>query len=122
METEKKLIDEKFKFKLKTYLKFLIIEPWVTKFQMPNLRTINFIVLFLSAFFRWRIALFITIFLAIIFHMIGELKSGTPINWYRNYHYKKLRENGEKEIKEEAENSEELKDDKENNLDTANVS
>lgn len=97
MENEKKLIDEKFKFKLKTYIKYLFIEPWVSQFQMPNLRTVNWVLIILGLWFRWKIVILITIPLAILFHMYGEWKSGAHINWYRNYHYKKLRENEEKE-------------------------
>ena len=82
-----------FKFKLKTYLKYLVLEPIFGKFEMPNLRTINFILMFFSLLLRWRLGLLITIPLAIIFHMIREWKSGKAINWYRNYYYKKLRQN-----------------------------
>lgn len=118
------------KFRIRCYLYYLAIEPWVSKFQVPNIRTLNLIVLVLAAFFKWRIILFITIFLAIVFHMIGELKSGKAIHWYRNYHYKKLRENNKelekgKQVFDEVVSNQikELnEDDKETNINTNNVS
>jgi len=85
----------KFKFKLKTYLKYLVLEPVFGRFELPNFRTINWAVMIFSLIIRWRLGLLITIPLAFIFYMLGEWKSGKAINWYRNYHYKRLREKGE---------------------------
>ena len=93
METEeqKKLFDEKFKFKFKTYLKYLFLEPVFGKFKMPNLRTISWVFIIISSFLRNFFLIFISVGIGLILHMYKEWKSGEAIRWYRNYHYKKIR-------------------------------
>lgn len=94
------------KFKLKTYIYYLFVEPWTEKVSLPNFRTISLILLYFSLFYKLKILLLISIVALVIFHAINEYKSGKYIYWYRQRKYgaqrealKKIRE--EKKIKKQ---------------------
>jgi hypothetical protein len=76
------------KFKLKTYLLYLILEPWSERVTLPNFSTIVWILILLSIIFKVVILLWISIIFGIIFSVIKEWKSGKFIYWYRMKKYK----------------------------------
>lgn len=85
-------MEPKTKFKLKAFFYYLIVEPWTEKVQMPNLRTIIWISIFFSFFFKLKVLLFGSLFLGVIFHLISEFKSGRFIYWYRQRKFREQRE------------------------------
>ena len=91
------------KFKLKTYIYYLIVEPWTDKVSLPNFRTISLILLCISLFYRLGGLLLFSVIALIIFHMINEYRSGKFIYWYRNRKFKEQRE-ALRKVKEERRN------------------
>lgn len=85
-------MDPKTKFKLKVYLKYLILEPWTEKFSLPNLKTTIWILIIIAFFLRLKILLIITILLGLIVYLIREYKSGKFIYWYKKRKYKQKEE------------------------------
>lgn len=71
------------KFKLTTFLKYLLLEPWTEKFTLPNPNTICWALILLSLMFRNIIMLWISIILGLFFYFYREYKSGKYISWYR---------------------------------------
>lgn len=93
------------KFKIKTYLYYLIIEPWTNKAYLPNLQTINWVLILIAAFLRNRLMLIVFIVLGIFFYLMNEFKSGKYIYWYRQRKFGEQRE-ALKKIKLERRNNE----------------
>ncbi len=91
------------KFKLKTYIHYLLVEPWTDKVSLPNFRTIVLIILCFSLIYKWRELLLISVISLVFLHMINEYRSGKFIYWYRQRKYKEQRE-ALKKIKEERRN------------------
>ena len=83
------ILEPKEKFKLKTYIKYLLVEPWVNPFR-PNLRTVVWILIFVSLFFRWNVVLLISLIVGVILYLKSEYKSGKYIYWLRQRDYKKI--------------------------------
>ncbi len=79
-------------FKLKTFLIYILIEPWTTKFSIPNLRTLSWIFIIISLILEKPLWLWISIIFGILIHGIYEYKSGKFIYWYRQ---RKFRERNE---------------------------
>ena len=84
-------MNDKFKFKLKVYLKYLILEPWTRKAKIPNLKTISWAFILTALLFRNFPLLLYSILLGIGIHLYTEWKSGSAMHWYRNNYYKKIR-------------------------------
>ena len=93
-------MDEKEKFRIKTYLKYLLISPWQTKVNMPNFRTAIWILIIISFVFRLRLILFITLGIAVIQYLWCEYKSGKHIHWYRMRMYREQKD-ALKKVREE---------------------
>jgi len=91
------------KFKLRTYIYYLLVEPWTEKVSLPNFRTIALVLLCFSLFYRLRVLLLISVISLIVFHMVNEYKSGKYIYWYRQRKYGEQRE-ALRKIKEERRN------------------
>lgn len=89
-----------YKFRMKTYLYYLIVEPWTTKFHLPNLRTLTWIFIVISFLLKKPILLFISIGLGVVLHAVNEYKSGKHIYWYKQRKYKE-RDEALKKIREE---------------------
>ena len=102
------------KFKLKTFLIYILLEPWTTKVSIPNLRTLPWIFIIISLILEKPLLLWISIIFGILIHGIYEYKSGKFIYWYRQ---RKFRERNEalKKLREERKKREEKgKEGKEN--------
>ena len=93
-------MDAKNKFRLRTFLYYLMVEPWSEKVSLPNFRTLNIILLCLSLLYKWKWVMFISLFLTVLFHLISEYKSGKHIHWYRERKYPEQRK-ALKEVREE---------------------
>ena len=96
-------MDPQYKFKLKTYLYYLFIEPWTDKISLPNFRTLAWVLILVAVFFRLRILLLFSIVFGVLIHLILEFKSGKYIYWYRQRKFKEQRE-ALKKVKEERRN------------------
>ena len=96
-------MDPKNKFKFKTYLIYLFLEPWTTKFHLPNLRTFVWVLIVISFLLKKPVLLFISIGVGILLYAINEYKSGKYIYWYRQRKYGEQRE-ALRKIKEERRN------------------
>ncbi len=79
-------------FRIKTYLKYLVLSPFTEKYSLPNTRTILWIAIFLSLLFRWVSALFIFLIMQAILYLFYEYRSGKAIYWYRQRTFKEQRE------------------------------
>ena len=113
-------MDPKNKFKLKTFLYYLVLEPWTEQVTLPNFRTLNTIFLCISLFLRWKIGVLIGIILLVALQLVDEYKKGDYINWYRFRKYgnfkealKKVREEKKKNKLVQQETDVELKEEKE---------
>lgn len=98
------------KFKLKTYLQYLLIEPWTTKFSLPNFRTMTWILIVVALVFRLEALLIISIIVGAIFYLVYEFKSGKYIYWYRQRKYGNYKETLKKVRAERRENEKEEKE------------
>jgi len=96
-------VDSKTKFKVKTFLYYLVVEPWTEKVSLPNFRSVFWILILISLFFRLGTLLLVSIILGLISHLVYEFKSGKFIYWYRQRKFKEQRE-ALKKIKEERKN------------------
>ena len=96
-------MESKTKFKIKTFLYYLAVEPWTEKMPLPNFRSVFWILILIALFFRLGTLLLISIILGLVSHLVYEFRSGKFIYWYRQ---RKFREQKEalKKIKEEKEN------------------
>jgi len=106
-------MDHSRKFKIKTFLYYLIIEPWTEKVSLPNLRTLSWILILIALFFRLGVLLLVSISIGIIAHLIQEFRSGKYIYWYRQRKFREQREalkkvREERKMKEEKENEREM--------------
>lgn len=95
-------MEPKIKFNLKTFLKYLVIEPWTERF-IPNMQSIIWILIFLFFFLRKPVLLLISIILGLIIHGIKEYKSGKHTKWYRDRKFGEHRE-AIKKIRKERKN------------------
>ena len=91
------------KFKLKTYIYYLVMEPWTENVSLPNLRTIIWVLITIALIFRWRILFFILIPIGVILYLMNEYKSGRFIYWYRQRKYGEQRK-ALKEVRENKKN------------------
>ena len=96
-------MDSKTKFKVKTFLYYLVVEPWTEKVSLPNFRSVFWILILISLFLRLGTLLLVSIILGLISHLVYEFKSGKFIYWYRQRKFKEQRE-ALKKIKEERKN------------------
>ncbi len=96
-------MEPKTKFKLRTFLYYLVVEPWTEKISLPNFRSVSWVLIFIAVFFRFRYLLLISIILGLTFHLISEFRSGKYVYWYRNRKFKEQKE-ALKKIREEREN------------------
>lgn len=71
------------KFKIVTFLKYLIIEPWVTKFSLPNITTISWIFVLVAILIRNINLIWISIIFGVAIYLFKQYKSGAHICWYR---------------------------------------
>ncbi len=76
------------KFKLKTYLYYLLVEPWSEDFSLPNLRTLVWVLVPIVYFFELKIPLLILIIVGLILYFRHEYMSGKFVYWYRQRKYK----------------------------------
>lgn len=95
-------MDEKIKFRLKTFFYYLVMEPWTEKFSFPNLGTIFWIMILIFLALRKPLLLWISIIIEILLYGIKEYKSGKYIHWYRQKRNEKLKKE-KKEIPEAEE-------------------
>jgi hypothetical protein len=72
------------KFRLKTFLYYILLEPWTEKLTLPNFRTLNTVLLCISLLYKWRVGILISIGLLVVLQLIDEWKKGDYIYWYRN--------------------------------------
>lgn len=93
-------MEEKTKFKIRTFLYYLLAEPWTEKISLPNFSSLVWISILISAMSKNVILLWISIFIGIIFYMIKEYKSGKFIHWYRIYKKQKISKEKEENLKE----------------------
>ena len=77
-------------FKLRTFLYYLVIEPWTEKVSLPNLRSVVWVLIIVSSIFRMKYLLLISLFLGVLLHLFYEYRSGKFIYWYRKYKRKKF--------------------------------
>lgn len=82
-------MDNLTKFKIKTFLYYLIIEPWTEKVSLPNFRFLIWILIIIASLFRLTYILLISVIIGVILHLVYEYKSGKFIYWYRQYQRKK---------------------------------
>ncbi len=98
-ETKDEYKKEKFKFKLKVFLIYLL--EWnFTEKTFPNLNTISLIALFVSLLIRNLTFTWISLGVWIICYGIKEWKSGEFVYWYKQRKYKKRNE-ALKKVREE---------------------
>lgn len=95
-------MDEALKFKLKTFVYYLLIEPWTEKVAGPSLKTASWILVFAGWAFRLSWIFFSGIILLAIVYVIKEYKSGKFIYWYRQRLYKKTKDEKKKMSKMQA--------------------
>lgn len=79
------------KFKIKTYLYYLVIEPWVTKISLPNFQTVSMFLLFFSILYRAQPWMFIFFTSTVLLYFINEFKSGKYVYWYRQRQFKRAK-------------------------------
>lgn len=99
-------MEPQYKFKLKTYIYYLFIEPWTDKISFPNFRTLAWVFILIAVFFRLRELLIISIVFGVLVYLIQEFKSGRHIYWYRQRKFKEQRE-ALKKVREERRNKQE---------------
>lgn len=100
-------MEEQFKFKIRTFLYYLLVEPFTEKITLPNPSTICWISIFLSLIFKIFWLLWISIILGVFFYIYKEFKSGEYIHWYRERKMKSfndIKKKLKKEKKEKIEN------------------
>ncbi len=85
-------MEEKEKFKLKVYLKYLILSPWKESVSIPNFSTITWVLIIISLLLKSKALLFVSVCLGVIFYLIKEYKSGIAMHWYRMRSYKEQKE------------------------------
>ena len=76
-------------FKAKTFLYYLIVEPWTEKVSLPNFRSLLWALILMASIYRLTYLLFISLGIGIVLHLVYEYKSGKFIYWYRKYQKKK---------------------------------
>ena len=96
-------MESKTKFKVKTFLYYLVVEPWTEKVSLPNFKSVFWILILIALLFRLETLLLISIILSLVYHLVYEFRSGKFIYWYRQKKFKEQRE-ALKKIKEEKEN------------------
>jgi hypothetical protein len=77
-----------FLFKIREYFKYILIEPWVTNFTFPNIKSLSMVFIFISLFSRNFILIWISFFTALIIHMANEFKTGRFIYLNRQRKFK----------------------------------
>jgi len=96
-------MDPKTKFKIKTFLYYLVVEPWTEKVSLPNFRSVFWILILIALLFRLETLLLISIILSLVSHLVYEFRSGKFIYWYRQRKFKEQKEALKKD-REEGEN------------------
>jgi len=81
-------MEEKQKFRIKTYLKFLVISPWTEKITLPNFTTLTWVFIVVSIIIKSRLILIISVCLGIFINLVREYKSGVHIHWLRKRRWK----------------------------------
>ena len=94
------------KFSIKTYIYYLIMEPWITKFHLPNFRTLVWVFIVISFLLKKPLLLFISIGIGVVLHIINEYKSGKHIYWYKQRKYRE-RDEALKKVRDERKRKEE---------------
>ena len=93
-------MDKEKAFRLKTYVKYILITPWTSNVSLPNSRTILWIAIFVSLLFRWGSSLIVFLIIQLILYLYHEYKSGIAVYWYRQKKYKESKE-ALKKVREE---------------------
>lgn len=83
-------MDNQSRFKLKTFLYYIVIEPWTEKVSLPNFRTLIWVLIIAASIFKLKYLLFISLILGVVLHLVYEYKSGKFIYWYKKYKRKKF--------------------------------
>lgn len=84
-------MEEGTKFRIRTFLYYLVVEPFTEKVSLPNFSSIIWILILISVILKIPILLFISIIAGVIFYGIKEYKSGKFIYWYKMKKYKKYK-------------------------------
>lgn len=82
------MITPEKRFKLKTFIYYLLVEPWTEKITMPNTRTAAWIVIFLGLFLKIKLLLLLGLTSGLLSYLFYEYKNGKYIYWYRNRKFK----------------------------------
>jgi hypothetical protein len=80
------------KFKIKTFLQYLIFEPLNSKNSLPNFKTISWIMIFVSVLLKNIYLQISFVIIGFLIYLITEYKSGNYIGWYRMKKYKNFKE------------------------------
>ena len=104
-------MEQQTKFKFKTFLYYLLVEPWTERFTLPNFRTIAWILIIVSLVIKSTFLLIISIMIGLISYLTYEFKSGKYIHWYRQRKYKGYK-NALKEVREKRKHEKEKKEDR----------
>lgn len=90
-------MNKKTKARIKIFILNQALEQFTEKYPLPNMRTVFFVLMFISALIRnWTFLLISTIG-EIIFYEINLYKSGEYIHWYRGWQKKLNQKRKEKE-------------------------
>ncbi len=85
-------MDPAKKFKLRAFLYYLCVEPWTKKISLPNTRTMVWVLIFMTFFFKLKGLFFLFLLIGLFLHLRHEYKSGKFIHWYKQRKYKVQRE------------------------------
>lgn len=110
-------MDDTLKFKLRAFVYYLVVEPWIEKVVQPSLRTASWILIFSGWLFHLAYLFFGGILALAISYIIKEYKSGKFIYWYRQRLYKKTKDEKKKYgLKVDALMEKEVRENEERNL------
>jgi len=98
-------MDETLRFKLKTFIYYLLVEPWTEKIVAPSLKVAAWILIFAGWLFRFSWIFFIGIAALVVAYVIKEYKSGKFIYWYRQRLYRKIKEEKKEDGAEQSINN-----------------
>lgn len=94
-------------FKIKTFLYYLVVEPWTEKVSLPNFRSLIWVSIIVASLLRLKYLLFISLILGVALHLIYEYRSGKFIYWYKKYKRKKFGQQGNVQQGEDVKENEE---------------
>lgn len=82
------MITPEKKYKLKTFIYYLLVEPWTENITMPNTRTAVWIIIFFGVITNTRSLIFLGFIAGVLSYLFYEYKNGRYIYWYRNRKFK----------------------------------